>query len=768
MEENSKPKEKKTNFKKLIRWFWILILSPFASLFLLIWLTSLGMFGELPDTEQLENPINNLATEVFSSDGKILGKFYAENRTNVKFKQLSPYLVNALVATEDARFFEHSGVDLRGLFRVLFVTVLGGDQSGGGGSTITQQLAKMLFHGERPKGKLSRAMQKIKEWIIATRLERQYTKEEIIAMYLNKFDFLNLAVGIESASKIYFDKMPDSLNLQESAMLVGMAKNPSLFNPIRRGDTTMHRRNVVMMQMVKYGYLKKEEYNLVKTKPLELNFKPESHNEGLATYFREHLRDVFLKKWIAENPKPDGKLYDVYRDGLKIYTTIDSRMQRYAEEAVKQQMTQLQERFVKAESKRKNYPFVGQFQGKKDEEIVRIMRKGMKNSERYKNLIKRGISETEIEKNFDKPDTMRVFSWRGEIDTVMTPNDSIRYYKTFLQCGFMSMEPQSGFVKAWVGGINHKHFQYDHVQIGHDRQVGSTFKPFVYALAIQEGWSPCMRVPNVPVTIHFDDKEWTPRNSSSKKLDGKMLTLKYALAQSVNYVTAYVMKNFGPQAVVTVTKQLGITSQLDPYPSICLGTPDISVYEMVGAYSAFANKGTYNQPVFVTRIEDKNGKVLYEFIPKKVEVMDEEKAYIMCELMKGCTQYGTGTALRGKEFGLTTAIAGKTGTTQHNADGWFMGVTPDLVSGCWVGGDDPIIHFLNMEEGQGSRMALPVFGYYMKKIYADKTIKISKGDFEKPSKKIDIELDCTKYEKEIENEEEGFDSDNPNDFDKPY
>ncbi|MEW6468617.1 MAG: transglycosylase domain-containing protein [Bacteroidota bacterium] len=727
------------NFRKYIRWFWTLVFSPFILLGLLLLLALGGCFGELPDPAQLENPISNIATEVISSDGKVIGKFYAENRTNTRFENLSSNLVNALVATEDARYYDHSGVDLKALVRA--VVKAGKD---GGGSTLTQQLAKMLF-SDKPSGKLERLTQKIKEWIIATRLEKRYTKQEIMAMYLNKFDFLNQAVGIQSAAKIYFNTTPDSLNILQAAMLVGMAKNPALFNPLRRPDTTLHRRNVVMKQMVIYGYLAQEKYDSLKTLPLGLNYQPESHNEGLATYFREYLRDKFLKKWAEENKKPDGSAYDIYRDGLKIYVTIDSRMQKYAEQAVSEHMKSLQKKFVEKEKKRKTFPFVRKVDTDKniDVSVQKAMNSAMKRSERWKKMKKAGFSESDIIASFNKPDTMRVFSWDGEIDTVMTPWDSIRYYKAFLQTGFCSIEPQTGFVKAWVGGINHEHFQYDHVKEG-ARQVGSTFKPFVYALAIQEGWSPCTRIPNVPVTIHFDDKEWTPRNSTPKKMDGQMMTVKKALALSVNYITAYIMKQFTPEAAVTVARRLGITAKMDPYPSICLGTPDITVFEMVGAYSAFANKGTYNEPIFVTRIEDRNGKVLSEFIPKKVEVMDEEKSYVMLEMMKGVTQFGTGVGLRGAPYNFTSAIAGKTGTTQHNADGWFMGITPDLVSGCWVGGDDPIIHFTNMAEGQGSTMALPIWGLYMKKVWADKSLKIAKGDFQKPSKKVSIDLNCPK------------------------
>jgi penicillin-binding protein 1A len=750
MSEEKERKEKtpapKLNYKRILRWLWIIGLTPFVFILLLVWFASRGWLGELPTTTQLENPESNLATQIVSADGKVLGKYYKENRVNVKFKDLSPFLVNALIATEDARFRDHSGVDLRGLFRVLMVTVIGGDESGGGGSTITQQLAKMLF-SERPKSKLKRGVQKIKEWVIATRLETQYTKEEILTMYLNKFDFLNQAVGISSAAHIYFNTTPDSLTLEQAAMLIGMAKNPSLFNPLRREKETIGRRNVVMSQMVKYGYLSQHAYDSLKTLPLGLSFHPEDHNEGLAPYFREYLRTEFLDKWCAENKKPDGSEYNIYSDGLKIYTTIDSRLQQYAEQAVREQMSQLQERFEKVEGKSKKFPFVGFFQGNKEEEIKRIMEHAMKNSERYKNLKAQGMSESDIEKNFETKDTMRIFSWKGEFDTIMTPVDSIRYYKKFLQAGFMSMDPQTGYIKAWVGGINHSNFQYDHVQREHSRQVGSTFKPFVYLCAIQAGWSPCTQVPNVPVTIKLPDgKDWVPRNSSPPSLDNKMLTLKKALANSVNYISAYIMKQFGPQSVVRVAQQMGITAKLDPVPSLCLGSADVSVFEMVGAYSAFANKGTWIEPTFVTRIEDKNGKVLWEYVPKKVEAMDEVTAYVMLQMMKGVTQSGTGIGLRSAPYNFTEPIAGKTGTTQHNADGWFMGITPDLVSGGWVGGEDLIVHFNSLAEGQGAKMALPIWGNYMKRVYADKKLKISKGDFEKPSKHIDVDLDCSKYD----------------------
>ncbi len=740
-------KEKKQNFKKSIIWFWILFSSPIIGIFLTVLFVRL--FSDLPDTEELQNPKTLLATEIYSSDLKVIGKFYAENRTNVKFHEISPNVVNALVATEDARFFEHSGIDIRALGRAIAGAVTGSSSSGGG-STISQQLAKMLFPRE-DLSKIGLIIRKFKEWIIAVKLEREYTKEEIIALYLNKFDFVNNAVGIKSAAQIYFNTTPDSLSIEQAAMLVGMAKNPSLFNPNRFRDKSEGRRNTVLQQMCKYGYLTKEACDSIKKIPLKLDFHPEDHNEGLAPYFREYLRDVFLKKWCEENRKPDGTKYDVYRDGLKIYTTLDSRMQHYAEQAVTEHLTDLQAAFFKDCARKKNAPFA--WNVSKDE-IQTIMNTSMKRTERYRVLKKAGLSLEEIEKIFNTPIPMKLFTWQGEKDTILSPWDSIRYAKYFLQAGFMSIEPQTGYIKAWVGGINHKYFQYDHVQIGHARQVGSTFKPFVYALAIQEGYSPCYRLPNVPTTISYDGKEWTPSNSDDK-LNGKMLTIQQALANSVNYISAYFMKQFGPQATVDLARRMGIVSPIEAVPAICLGTPEISVFEMVGANATFANKGTWIQPTFVTRIEDKNGKVLADFVPKTEEVLSEEKAYVMIQLMKGVVTSGTGVRLRYR-YKLNQPMAGKTGTTQNNSDGWFMGITPDLVSGCWVGGEDRSIHFNTTDLGQGASMALPIFAKYMTKIYADKSIKLTQGDFEKPAKKIDIEMDCSKYNKELEEGKENF------------
>jgi penicillin-binding protein 1A len=731
------------NNKKYILITWGVIFAPVLFLLLFFTLTACQLFGELPDVAELQNPKNNLASIVYSGDGSVLGKFYKENRVNCKFTELSPNLITALIATEDARFYEHSGVDLKALFRSASGIVTG-NASAGGGSTLTQQLAKMQF-SEKPKSKIQRVVQKIKEWIISIRLEKLYTKQEIMAMYLNKFDFLNLAVGVKSAAQIYFNTSPDKLNVPQAAMLVGMAKNPSYFNPIRFAERTQQRRNIVLSQMKKYGALTEAKYDSLKPTPLNLVFRPEDHNDGLATYFREYLRDSFLKEWCLTHKKENGKPYDIYRDGLRIYTTIDSRMQKYAEEAATEHMTALQGVFAKECKTKKNAPFAWNVN---KEEIKNIMNSAMHRCDRYRNLKLQGKSDSEIETVFKTPVKMRVFSWRGEIDTTLSPLDSIRYYKSFLQCGFMAMQPQTGYVKAWVGGINHTHFKYDHVKVG-KRQVGSTFKPFVYALAVQEGYSPCYRIPNVRTCITTEDgKEWCPDNSAGEeKFENKNVTLKFALANSINYVSAALMKQFGARAVVNLAKRMGVTSQLDPVPALCLGVADISVFEMVGANSTFANQGTYVQPIFVTRIEDKNGKVLEEFVPNTDEVFNEEKAYVMCELMKGVVQYGTGARLRYK-FDLKNPIAGKTGTTQNNSDGWFIGMTPDLVAGCWVGGEDRAVHFNTTDQGQGASMALPIWGKFFQKVYADKTIKISKGDFFKPARMSEIELDCSKYDNE--------------------
>lgn len=730
---------------KTIFIIWGLVFSPLLGILFLVLLVLIGVFGELPGVEELQNPKNNLASVVYADNLEILGKYYTENRINVRFPDLDKDLVNALIATEDVRFYEHSGVDMKAIGRSVFGVFTG--SSRGGGSTLTQQLAKMMFPREK-LNKFQLVIRKIKEWIIAIRLEKLYTKEEILSMYLNKFDFLNLAVGIHSASKIYFSTTPDSLELHQAAMLVGMAKNPSLFNPLRFPERAKERRNVVLSQMKKYGFIDEQTYIKYAEKDLDLKFSPEDHNEGLAPYFREYLRDNFLRQWCNNHINPEtGKPYNIYKDGLKIYTTINPIMQKYAEEAVAEHMKELQKEFFKECKNKRNAPFA--WNVTKDE-IKNIMTASMKRSERYRKLKESGFTEDQIEKNFRVPIPMRVFTWNGERDTVMTPWDSIKYYKTFLQSGFVAMDPFTGYVKAWVGGINHKHFQYDHVKVSR-RQVGSTFKPFVYAMAIQEGLSPCYQVPNVRTCITLPEgKEWCPDNSDGNKGTGQLITLKRALALSINYVTAWVMKQYGPDPVVEFVKQLGITSDVPKVPSICLGTPDISLFEMTGAFAAFANYGTYIQPTFITRIEDKNGNVLEEFIPETREVMSEAKAYVMIQLMRGVCDYGTGARLRGPKFKLTNQIGGKTGTTQNNSDGWFIGFTSDLVCGAWAGGEDRSIHFNSMALGQGASMALPIWGLFMKKVLNDPKLKIKGADFKKPAE-LDpsLELDCSKYDKEF-------------------
>ena len=717
-------------------------MSPVFSIILFIFLVGFGVFGSLPKVDELLNPKNNLATIVYSGDMKILGKYYSENRVNVAFEKIDKDVVNALIATEDVRYYEHNGVDFKALLRSFFGVFTGGNR--GGGSTISQQLAKMMFPRER-LNKLELVVRKLKEWIIATQLEKYYTKDEILSLYLNKFDFLNLAVGIKSAAQIYFNSNQDSLKIEQAAMLVGMAKNPSLFNPIRHNEICLKRRNVVLNQLVKYGYLSSLKYDSLKVLPLGLSFRPEDHNDGLAPYFREYLRDIFLKNWCKSHINSETEApYNIYKDGLKIYTTIDSKMQNYAEEAVYEHMNDLQKMFSKECLNKKNAPFAWNVS---KQEIEGIMNSSVKRSDRYRQLKEDGLSHEKIIEIFHKTVPMRVYSLRGDIDTILSPYDSIKYYKSFLQTGFMAMEPQTGYIKAWVGGINHKYFKYDHVKVS-KRQVGSTFKPFVYALAIQEGLSPCHQVPNIRTCINMPDGEdWCPDNSDGLKGTGQMITLRRALALSVNYVTAWIMKQYGPHAVVNLVKRLGVTSQIPEVPSICLGTADISVFEMVAANSTFANKGTYIQPTFISRIEDKNGKVLEEFISNSNEVFSEEKAYTMIQLMRGVVQEGTGSRLRGAKYKLNNQIAGKTGTTQHNADGWFIGLTPELAAGCWVGGEDRSIHFNSILEGQGASMALPIWGKFFVKVYADKSIKLSKSDFTKP-KNLDpnLEMDCSKYD----------------------
>ncbi|NNF01951.1 MAG: PBP1A family penicillin-binding protein [Bacteroidia bacterium] len=715
-----------------------MMFTPIALLVLAISMAGSGMFGQLPTTEHLENPNSNLASEVYSADKKILGKYYYQNRSNVKYKDLSPNLVNALLATEDIRFYRHSGVDIKGLFRVLIRTVIL-RQGSGGGSTITQQLAKNLFH-DKPRSSIGRVKQKFMEWIISTKLEKSYTKEEIIAMYLNTVAFGNNAYGIKSASAIFFDTNPEDIKVQEAAVLVGLLKAPTYYSPKRNPNNSLQRRNVVLAQMKKYDFISPEVCDSLQALPIELSFKEETHNEGLATYFREELR-VELNTWCKENRKSNGEPYNLYRDGLKIYTTIDSRMQRYAEQAVAEHLKSLQKTFFKH--------WEGRVPWKDTPQIIEY---GIKRTDRYKSLRKSGMSRDSIDIIFDTPVKMKIFSWEGERDTVLSPLDSIKYYKKFLQTGFMAIEPQTGYIKAWVGGNDYRYFKYDHVKRG-KRQVGSTFKPFLYSLAMQEGYSPCFKVPNIPVTFQKGEygllKEWTPKNSDNKY--GGELTLKGGLANSVNSLSAFLMKRLGPNAVVDLAKKMGIESDLDAVPSLCLGVSDLSVYELVGAYATFADKGIWTEPVFLTRIEDKNGIVLYEKIPKKREAMSEETAYLMLQLLRGVVDNGTGKRVRFR-YKIENEVAGKTGTTQNNSDGWFMGITPELVAGTWVGCQDRSVHFRTTDLGQGANMALPIWGLFMQKVYADESIGLSKGGFEAPPNGIRVELDCSKYEVPIKSD----------------
>lgn len=773
MATQKKTAKKATPASKHIRTFWFLfagLIGVFALIFLF---ASFGLFGELPDETTLENPEKNLATEIVGSDGKVLGKFYKENRTPVTYDELPQHLVDALLATEDIRFYDHAGVDVKGTVRA--AVFLG---SKGGASTISQQLAKQLFTDQVSRSKFQRGLQKIKEWIIATRLERRYTKEEIITMYFNTYDFLNQAIGIESASNIYFDKAPSQLDVVESAMLVGMFKNSSLYNPLRNPEGVKNRRNVVLSQMEKYNFITEAVKDSLQATPLTFTYTAQGHNEGIATYFREYAR-AFMQDWIDNNPKSDGTKYNIYSDGLKVYTTIDSRMQRYAEEAVEQHISNLQKEFDAQNEKNKTAPF----RDVTEEEVTTIFNQSMKRSDRWRELEKQGKSDKEIKESFNKKTKMRVFSWTAQnhtIDTVMTPLDSIRYYKSFLQASMMSMVPQTGEVKAWVGGIDYKHFKYDMVATG-KRQIGSTFKPFVYATAIdQMHMSPCDTLPNTPFSIpagaQGNTKEWAPKNSSGKY--GGMLTLRDALARSINTITARLIYRVGPRPVIELVGKMGVdTKNMIEVPSIALGTPDVSLFEMVGAYSTFANEGVYVKPTLITRIEDKNGTVLYQHIPEAKDVISSETAYVTVSLMEGVTQSGSGGRLRtkgretwdpvykkvitGYPYEFKNPIAGKTGTTQNNSDGWFMGMVPNLVTGVWVGGEDRSVHFNKTAYGQGATMALPIWGMYMKSCYANEDLDVSTGNFKKPAD-LSIQTDCEKWKEDQQGNDE---DDIPDEFD---
>ncbi|MGC6422852.1 MAG: penicillin-binding protein 1A [Flavobacteriaceae bacterium] len=751
--------------------FWGLFLAGVVMVAGLFATAAWGGFGPMPELKQLENPDTNLATQIFSADGEVLGKYYlSDNRTPITYKELPKDLIHALIATEDERFYSHSGIDWRGTLRAVFY--LG---KKGGASTITQQLARQLFVGVRSRNKKEAILQKIKEWVLSVQLERRYTKNELIAMYLNIYDFGYNADGVQSAARIYFDKTPQELTLEECATLVGMLKNSSLYNPIRRPERVEQRRNVVIDQMLRNDFVTQSQRDSLRALPLTIRYTPQSHREGLATYFRAYLKE-FMDDWIANNRKPNGEKYDLYGDGLRIYTTIDSRLQAMGEAAVSAHMKNLQAEFFLQNRQTRNpiAPFLDLREGQVDTLLLLTA----KRSERWRKRRLAGWDEETIVEDFNKAVEMEVFSWQGEIDTLMSPLDSIRYYKHFLRASLMSMEPQTGHVKAWVGGYNYKHFQYDQVKQGR-RQIGSTFKPFLYATAIDQlKLSPCDSLPDALYCVepfkHGNDEAWCPKNSGDKY--GRTRTLKNALANSVNTISARLMDKVGPRPVINLARKMGVSSRLPAVPSIALGTPDISLFEMVGAYGTFANQGIYVKPTMVTRIEDKNGMAVFEVVPETRDVLSAEAAYVTLNLMQGVTQAGSGARLRhaglektnyiyekvvtGYPYVFENPIAGKTGTTQNQSDGWFMGIVPNLVTGVWVGGEDRSIHFEEIGFGQGATMALPIWGLFMKAAYKNEELAISKEEFVAPEQ-LTIPLDCEALAEqrklEAKNEEEDLD-----------
>jgi penicillin-binding protein 1A len=748
----NKGKKHKVSYKKHVWILWGLFLLSITSVFILFVGAAFGFYGPMPDLQQLENPRTNLASQIISSDGNILGKYYFdENRTPIGFDEIPVNMIEALIATEDERFYEHSGIDWLGTLRAF--AFLG---KRGGASTISQQLARQIFVGVRSRNLIKTILQKAQEYVIAVQLEKRYTKKEILSMYLNKYDFGYQADGIRSAAKIFFNKTPGELKIEESATLVGMLKNSSYFNPIRRPELVKSRRNIVFQQLLRNQLISKKDKDSLDQIPLVVNYTPESHREGLATYFRAYLKE-FMDGWINENLKSDGTKHNLYRDGLRIFTTIDSRMQQFAEDAVSGHMENLQKEFFSQNTKELNptAPFLDLREG----EIDTLLERAAYRSERWRKMKLSGLVKEEILASFKKKVPMRVFSWKGEIDTIMTPMDSIRYYKYFLRASLMSMEPQTGHVKAWVGGYNYKHFQYDQVKQGR-RQIGSTFKPFLYATAIDQlKLSPCDSLPDALFCIepmkHGNIDAWCPKNSGNKY--GKTRTLKNALANSVNTVSARLMDLVGPLPVINLARKMGISSYLPAVPSIALGTPDISLFEMVGAYSTFVNQGIYVKPIMITRIEDKNGRALYEVMPETQDVLSEEAAYVTVNLMQGVTTEGSGARLRhaglektnyiyekvvtGYPYIFENSIAGKTGTTQNQSDGWFMGMVPNLSTGVWVGGEDRAIHFETIGYGQGATMALPIWGNYMRTLYENPEFGISQEDFIAPEN-LSISVDC--------------------------
>ncbi len=761
----NKKKDKKKNFKKYALILWAMFLLGLAFIILLFFFISKGYLGYIPTWDELENPQSSLATQIMSDDHVELGTFFKENRVLVEYEDLSPNLVKALVSTEDERFYEHSGVDTRALLRA--IVYMG---KNGGGSTITQQLAKQLYH--EPVGSVwERIQQKLNEWVMAVKLERRYTKNEIITMYFNRFDFLNLSVGIKTAAHVYFNTTPKKLNIQEAATLVGMCKNPAFFNPLRFPERVQKRRNVVLFQMKKNQHLTQAQYDSLKVLPLGIDFQKVDHSLGLAPYFREHIRLLMSAKkpqrknywgnhayqvdsaewmnnplygWIEKNPKPNGEKYNLYSDGLKIYTTIDSRLQEHAEQAVREHIgEELQKDFWKEKRSSKKAPFSEDLTQK---QINKIMLRALKQTDRYRGYRAAKVPMDSILELFKQPVKTKLFSWSGTIDTLISPMDSLRYYKHFLRASLLSINPKNGHIKAYVGGTNYRYFKYDMAFKGR-RQVGSTFKPILYSLALREDYTPCSKLPNVPFAINLPEGgTWMPRNEHSKT-EGQMITLKEALASSNNYISAFLVNRYSPQAMVNLAYKLGVTSDIDVVPSVCLGTADVSLYEMLPIYATFANKGVHIKPLLVTHIKDKNGNLIARFSSERTEVYNEKTAYMMVNLLEGVVNRGTSIRLRLK-YKMKNAIYGKTGTTQNQSDGWFFGVVPRLATGVWVGGEDRSIHFNGIRLGQGANMALPIWALYMKHIYEDKNLDYSLEDvFEKPQG-FNIELDCDKVEEQ--------------------
>ena len=757
--------------KKIIKWFWILFCVPVAlvvTLICLVW-----AFADIPSFEELENPDSKLATQVIAEDGEILTTFHIENRSYVSYDELSPNLVHAAVATEDVRFYNHSGIDFKSLGRVIFKTLLGGDSSQGGGSTITQQLAKTLYPREdissRIPGvsKLKMVWIKLKEWVTAVKLERSYTKDEIMNMYMNQVFFGSNAYGIKAASQTFFGKAPIDLTVEEAATLVGMVNKPTRYNPALNPDKSLTRRNFVISQMEKAGFITDEQRDSIQQIPITLSYQIQDHNAGLAPYFRDMLRRTMNAKkpkrssysqyedyvvdsllwadddfygWLNKNTKADGSKYNLDKDGLRIYTTINYKMQKYAEEAVAEHLGKdLQKSFWRDLRWKKNKPFSNDIDSKT---IDMLMKQARRWSDRYRIMKNSGHSDAEIKKSFSEPVKMRVFSWNrnGYIDTVMTPDDSIRYYKSHLRAAFMAIEPHTGHIKAYVGGPNYRYFKYDNVRQG-KRQVGSTIKPFLYTLAMQEGMSPCDKVVNVPQTFIVGDTTWTPKSTDKDEWIGQTVTLKWGLTKSSNNISAYLMKQYGPHAMADMMRKMGVGSYLDETYSLCVGSADLNVYEMVAAYNTFPSKGVYVSPIFVTRIEDSMGNVLGEFNNPKREAVSEYTAFLMANLMQGVVNSGTGVRLRAK-YGLKGEIAGKTGTTNDQSDGWFIGYTPSLTAGVWVGAEDRQVHFESLALGGGSNMALPIWGLFMKKVLADGTLGVYETDRFMAPPGITLNLDC--------------------------